>query len=114
MTPLVQGPAHPGSAARVALKVGVPEGLHTQSNKPRDPLLIPTTLKVDAPANATVEEIVWPPATDLKQVTGDTPLAVFEREFLVGVKLSIGQAVASGDLRVPGRLRYQACDVNLC
>jgi thiol:disulfide interchange protein DsbD len=114
VTPLVQGPAHPGSAARVALKVSVPEGLHTQSNKPRDPLLIPTTLKVDAPANVTVEEIVWPPAVDLKQVTGDKPLAVFEREFLVGVTLSLSRSIAPGDLPVRGQLRYQACDVNLC
>jgi thioredoxin:protein disulfide reductase len=113
-TPLVDGPAHPGSSVRLALKVLVPEGLHTQSNKPRDPLLIPTTLKIDAPANTTVEEIVWPPAIDLKQVTGDKPLAVFEREFLVGVTLSLSQTIAPGDLPVRGRLRYQACDVNLC
>src|SRR4029079_18471845 len=88
--------------------------LHTQSNKPRDPLFIPTTLAVDGPANTTVEEIVWPPAIDLKQVTGDKPLAVFEREFLVGVTLSLDNSIAPGDLTVRGRLRYQACDVNLC
>jgi thioredoxin:protein disulfide reductase len=110
----VEGPTRPGSSARLALKVGVPEGLHTQSNKPRDPLLIPTTLKVDAPANTTVQEIVWPPAVDLKQVTGDKPLAVFEREFLVGVTLALSPSIAPGDLPVRGRLRYQACDVNLC
>jgi len=96
------------------VKVGVPEGLHTQSNKPRDPLLIPTTLKVDAPPNTTVEEIVWPPAIDLKQVTGDKPLAVFEREFVVGVKLSLGASIAPGELPTRGHLRYQACDINLC
>jgi thioredoxin:protein disulfide reductase len=112
--PLVEGPARAGSTARLALKVTVPEGLHTQSNKPRDPLLIPTTLRVEEPPGVTVEEIVWPPAIDLKQVTGDTPLAVFEREFLIGVKLSLAQTVAPGDLHVPGKLRYQACDVNLC
>jgi len=114
VVPLVEGPAHAGSTVRVALKVSVPEGLHTQSNKPRDPLLIPTTLKVEAPAGVGVEEIVWPPPVDLKQVTGDTPLAVFEREFLVGVKLSLARTVATGDLHLPGKLRYQACDVNLC
>jgi thioredoxin:protein disulfide reductase len=114
VTPLVEGPVRPGSFARLALKVGVPEGLHTQSNKPRDPLLIPTTLQVDAPANTTIEELVWPPAIDLKQLTGDKPLAVFEREFLVGVKLSLSPSIAPGDLPVHGRLRYQACDVNLC
>lgn len=114
VTPLVEGPVHAGSSVRLALKVGVPEGLHTQSNRPRDPLLIPTTLKVDAPPNTTVEEIVWPPAIDLKQVTGDKPLAVFEREFVVGVKLALGASIAPGDLPTRGHLRYQACDVNLC
>jgi len=114
VAPLVEGPAHAGSAVRLALKVSVPEGLHTQSNQPRDPLLIPTTLVVDPPANASVDEIVWPPAIDLKQVTGDKPLAVFEREFFVGVKLSLPPSVPPGDFAVRGRLRYQACDVNLC
>jgi len=114
VVPLVEGPAHAGSSARLALKVTVPEGLHTQSNKPRDPLFIPTTLAVDAPANTTVDEIVWPPAVDLKQVTGDKPLSVFEREFLIGVKASLGTSLEPGDLRVPGNLRYAPCDVNLC
>ena len=50
-----------------------------QSNKPRDPLLIPTELTIDAPAGVTVKEIVFPPSTDLKQVGLDQPLAVFER-----------------------------------
>ena len=33
-----------GRTARAALEVALPEGLHVQSNKPRDPLLIPTAL----------------------------------------------------------------------
>ena len=49
-----------GERIRVALKVSLPEGLHTQSNKPRDPLLIPTELTIDAPATVAVDEIVWP------------------------------------------------------
>ena len=114
LAPLVEGPAHPGSTARLALKFTVPEGLHTQSNKPRDPLLIPTTLKIDPPTGFTIDEIVWPTPVDLKQVTGDKPLAVFEREFLIGVTSSIARTTAAGDVQVPGKLRYQACDVNLC
>jgi len=114
VTPLVEGAVRPGASARVALKVTVPEGLHTQSNKPRDPNLIPTELAVDAPAGVTVEEIVWPPATDLKQEGQDQPLAVFEREFLVGVRLAIPSSAPVGVLRVPATLRYQACDDKLC
>jgi thiol:disulfide interchange protein DsbD len=115
VTPLAErSSAHAGDSVRVALKVSLPEGLHTQSNKPRDPLLIPTELSIDAPSGITVTEVVWPPSTDLNQAGQDKPLAVFEREFVVGVQLSVGSAVAAGDLAVPGTLRYQACDANLC
>ena len=76
--------------------------------------MIPTTLRIEAPSGVTAEEIVWPPPIDLKQVAGDTPLSVFEREFLIGVKLSLAPATPPGDLHVPGKLRYQACDINLC
>jgi len=115
VTPLAErSSAHAGDSVRVALRVSLPEGLHTQSNKPRDPLLITTELSIDAPSGVTVTEVVWPPSTDLNQAGQDKPLAVFEREFLVGVQLSLASAVAAGDLAVPGRLRYQACDATLC
>jgi thiol:disulfide interchange protein len=106
--------ARPGDAVRVALRVALPEGLHTQSNKPRDETLIPTELTVDAPAGVTVKEIVWPPATDLNQVGSDKPLAVFEQTFAIGVELALAPNVAAGPLTVPAALRYQACDSNLC
>ena len=112
--PLVEGPARAGSSVRVALKVTVPQGLHTQSNKPRDKALIPTTLTIDAPAGASADEIVWPPSIDMAQAGADKPLAVFEREFLIGATLSIPPSAPAGDLIVPAKLRYQACDVNLC
>jgi thiol:disulfide interchange protein DsbD len=106
--------ARAGETARVALKVSLPAGLHTQSNKPRDPLLIPTELTIDAPAGVAVKEIVWPPSTDLKQAGQDQPLAVFEQTFAIGVQLGIAASVPAGALVVPLHLRYQACDANLC
>ena len=40
-----------GTTARTALVIRLPEGLHTNSNKPRDPLLIPIVLSVQPPAH---------------------------------------------------------------
>src|SRR5262249_8125399 len=91
-----------------------PEGLHTQSNKPRDENLIPTELSVTAPPGVTVKEIVWPAPTDLNQIGADKPLAVFEQTFAIGVQLEVAGSVPTGDLVVPAGLRYQACDSNLC
>src|SRR5258707_7581639 len=115
VTPLVERPTTPASAVvRAALRVSLPEGLHTQSNKPRDPLLIPTELTIDAPAGVTVTEIVFPPSTDLKQAGQEQPLAVFEQTFAIGVQLAIASSAQPGTIAVPFHLRYQACDANLC
>jgi len=107
VTPLVL------SNTRLALHVTLPEGVHTQSHKPRDPSFIPTELAIDAPPGTSVDEIVWPEAQDLKQEGLDQPLAVFEREFYIGVQLKSASPLAVGTT-IPAHLRYQACDATLC
>ncbi|HEX4996970.1 MAG TPA: thioredoxin family protein [Terriglobia bacterium] len=115
ITPMVEREGvTPGSVLRVALKIGLPEGVHTQSNKPRDPLLIPTTLKIETPDGLAVDEIVWPAATDLAQTGQDEPLSVFEQEFLVGAGIAIDPAAPAGDQMIPAKFRYQACDEETC
>ena len=103
-----------GSAARLALRVALPEGFHVQSNAPRDPTLIPTVLTIDAPAGVSVEEIVYPPPTDLEQVGQKQPLAVFEREFAIGVVVRVDSKAAPGEIALPAHLRYQTCNAQLC
>ncbi len=115
ITPLVANDGvHAGSAVRAALRVRLPEGYHTNSNKPRDPLLIPITLTVNPPAGVTVSEIVWPDPIDLQQRGVDQALRVFEREFVVGVQLTLASGVPTGELTIPASLRYQACNETMC
>jgi len=99
------------SNTRLALRISLPEGLHTQSNKPRDPSLIPTELTIDTPPGVSVDEIVWPPPQDLKQEGLDQLLAVFEHEFFIGVQL---KPAAPAGAKITAHLRYQACDEHLC
>src|SRR5688572_27978543 len=90
ITPLSESAAvHAGTVARVALQVRLPEGFHVQSNQPRDPTLIPTVLCVDPPENVRAVEVVFPSSTDFQQKGSTQPLAVFEREFAIGVRLMI-------------------------
>ena len=113
VTPIVErAAAAAGGPVRLALKVSLPESLHTQSNKPLDPTLIPTVLTIDAPAGVTVDEIVYPPAVELKQQGLDQPLMVFEHEFLVGVQVTLGagrggrRPRAAGPPALPGVQRH--------
>lgn len=80
VSPIVEADrARSGTDTRVALQVTLPDGYHVQSDKPRDPNLIPTVLTVDVPEGVTVAEIVYPPTVETKLVGVNEPLAVFER-----------------------------------
>jgi cytochrome c biogenesis protein CcdA len=114
-TPYVDATGAPaGSTVRVALGVTLPDNLHVQSNTPSDPSLIATVLTIEPPAGVTVDEIAYPPSKPFNQAGLDQPLSVFEHEFVVGARLSIAASAAPGDLVLPGRLRYQACNDLMC
>ncbi|HZR22408.1 MAG TPA: thioredoxin family protein [Vicinamibacterales bacterium] len=104
--------AHPGDTLHVALNVSLPEGVHTQSNKPSDETFIATELNVDPPF--TVSEIVWPPSSDLVQAGLDKPLKVFEQQFVIGVAVALPANTPTGPATIPVSLRYQACDEKIC
>ena len=104
----------PGTVTRLALEVSLPEGLHVQSDQPRDASLIPTVLSVEAPPGVTVRGIFYPHPTDFVQQGQAQPLAVFEHVFVTGAEIELAASVPAGELVIPGRLRYQACDDKVC
>ncbi len=114
MVPIVSASgAHAGQSLDLAVRVTLPDGLHSQSNKPKDEALIPTTLTFEAAKGITPTEVVFPHAHDLKLDTGDT-LLVFEREFIVGVRVSIDAATPPGSVTLSAKLRYQPCNNTMC
>ncbi len=115
LTPLAESAAaSPGRSLRLALRVEVVNGLHLQSNQPREPGLIATTLYFDPPPGITVSEVVFPPSTDFRVDGFDQPLAVFDNRIHIGVTVHMAADQPLGPLVLPGRLRYQACDAQAC
>jgi len=58
--------------------------------------------------------VVFPQATDFTLQGQSEPLAVFERQFVIGVEFAVAKDAARGEIEVPARFRYQACDDKLC
>lgn len=115
VTPVIQAsPVAAGSNLTVTLKVRLPAEFHVQSDKPRDPFLIPTALTVKPPAGIVIDRIVYPKPADLAQVGRKEPLAVFGGEFTIDVRLTIAADAAAGEIVLPAQLRYQACDDKVC
>jgi thioredoxin:protein disulfide reductase len=107
-------PVRAGATALVRLQVKVAKGFHIQSDKPRDPSLIPLTLTIDVPAGVSVRGLTFPPAKDFTLKGSDQPLAVFEGAFPIEARLAIAKDHPAGEVAVPARLRYQACDETTC
>ncbi len=103
-----------GGIVRLVAHVRLPAGLHVQSNKPRDPDLIPTDLTVTAPTGVSMVDIVYPKASDLSVPGFKQPLAVYPNEFDIVVRVRLGAGVAAGAVPVPATLRYQACNDTVC
>ena len=104
-----------GSDVRAALQVTLPDGLHTNSNAPRDPNLIPLTLRFDAlPPGVEAIEVVFPEAADLVQRGVAEPLRVFDGKFAIGVVFRLAPTIGAGPIALPASLRYQACNEVAC
>ena len=115
ITPLVENSAiHPGGTERLAVRVGLPAGVHVNSDKPRDPSLIATVLTITPPAGVTVSEIVFPLSSDFKVVGLPDLLAVFEEKFDIGVQIAVAPGTSLGAITIPAKLRYQACIATMC
>ncbi len=115
LTPATDAESTPaGTTARATLGVALPPGLHVQADRPRDPSLIPTTLTLTPPPGVTIAEIVYPQPTDFKLSGSSQSLAVFGESFVIGVRFAVAPTVPAGDITVPARLRYQACDASSC
>lgn len=105
----------PGGSARVELRFRVFPGYHINSNKPRSEFLIPTRLKLSPPANLVPGAIVYPEGKDLTFVfSPKEKLNVYSGNFTVSAELRALAGVPAGSYKVPGELRYQACNDRAC
>lgn len=104
----------PGRSTKLLLKVALPEQIHIQSNKPRDPALFPTALVLTPPEGVTVTATAYPASVEFRQEGQDAPLAVFEKTLTVTATVAVAASVKPGELTIPGRFDYQACDDKVC
>jgi thiol:disulfide interchange protein DsbD len=97
--------------AKIAVLLG--EGYHVNSNAPHEAYLIPLRLTW-TPAPLEVETLTYPKARDEKYPFSDQPLAVFTGNFEIATKFKVPADAVSGPAILLGKLRYQACNSNMC
>jgi len=105
----------PGGSVRVELRFRVSPGYHINSNKPRSEFLIPTQLKLSLPASLAQGAVVYPAGKDLSfAFSPKEKLNVYAGEFIVRAELRALASTPAGSYKVPGELRFQACNDRAC
>jgi Disulphide bond corrector protein DsbC len=100
-----------GKAIPVAFHFRVAEGLHINSNKPKDEFLIPTVLTIPEASGVRLAGADYPAGTEFAlPVEPGTKLIVYTGDFTIQAHL----VAQPGDHMVEAKLRYQACDANAC
>src|SRR6266853_813915 len=90
-------------------------GFHINARKPSAEYLIPTDLRPTLPAGfKSTGEIAYPPGELKTFAFSKTPLNVYQDKIILRVPLSAQPDAPLGVQHIPLKLRYQACNNEVC
>ena len=103
-----------GESGEAVVKLKIDDGYHVNANPPSFSYLIPTQLDLSPAAGIKVDFITYPNALTRKFSFSEQPLAVYEGEAELKVRLSAAKTAEAGGHNLSGKLRVQACDDQVC
>ena len=112
-TPL-EATINKGEFTEAVVRLKIDDGYHVNANPPSFSYLIPTQLELTPAAGISVASITYPNALTKKFSFSEQPLAVYEGETEVKVRLSAEKSAPAGVHNLSAKLRVQACDDQVC
>src|SRR5207245_9499868 len=107
--PGASGSVVAGQSTTATLRFRVADGYHINSNKPKSELLIPTELKLEAPAGMRISAVSYPEGSEFALSFDPTEkLSVYSGEFVLTAELSARRGARAGSYPLNGVLSYQA------
>ena len=103
-----------GESGEAIVRLKIDHGYHVNANPPSFAYLIPTQLELTPADGIAVESISYPNAQTKKFSFSEQPLAVYEGEAEVKIRLLAGQSATAGVHNLSAKLRVQACDDEVC
>lgn len=102
------------SDATIAVVLRIKEGWHVNAHEPLEEWLIPTEVVVTEPEGVEVTEVVFPEAHQLTFEFSDGPMAVYEGNAPIGLRLRLPDGADDDEITVRGIVAYQACNDHTC
>ena len=102
-----------GGSAEASLKLKVLPGYHINGN-PASKFQIATSLSLEPLEGITPGQPVYPPSVTKKFSFSDQPIAVYEDEVTIKLPLNAASGAQKGEHQLKGKVRFQACDDEVC
>jgi hypothetical protein len=103
-----------GGTADALVRLKIDSGFHVNANPPSFPYLKATEIELTPDGGLSVSFTKYPDPLLKKFPFDDSPLAVYEGETSLSVRLKADQSTALGKKTLSGKLRVQACDDQVC
>ena len=107
-------PVGRGSAFQIAVVVRIRNGFHINAREKSEEYLIATDLQAAPAAGFKVGEVSYPKGQLHSFSFSKTPLNVYEGTVTLRVPVTALSSAPLGEQRIPLKLRYQACNDELC
>jgi len=103
-----------GESGDVLVPIKIADGYHVNANPPSYSYLKATELELPSTDGISVEFITYPDPLVKKFSFAEKPLAVYEGETILKVRLKADKSAQTGKRNLSAKLRVQACDDKVC
>lgn len=103
-----------GQSGEAIVRLQIDNGYHVNANPPSYPYLKATELELSPEAGISVAFITYPTPLTKKFSFAEKPLAVYEGETELKVRLNADRSAKTGAHNLSAKLRVQACDEQVC
>ncbi|MDX1577754.1 MAG: thioredoxin family protein [Gemmatimonadota bacterium] len=105
----------PGQRARLAVRLTIEPGWHTNSHEPTYEYLIGTEARFETPAGwPAPDEPTYPPGEMKTFGFAPEPISVYEDEVFVRSEIAVPEEAEPGTYPIRTTVTYQACDDKMC
>ena len=110
---IANGSVTRGTAARATVYLGIPAGLHVNSNRPNGEYAVPTTVKASS-TGAKVGGFTYPRGKNRKFEFSEKPLNVYEGRVPITFTVTVPSTFRGRVVTVNVTVHYQACTNEVC
>jgi cytochrome c biogenesis DsbD-like protein len=107
-------PAGRGSAFQIAVVMKIRQGFHVNAREKSEEYLIATDLKAQLPPGFSSGEVAYPKGKLETFSFSKKPLNVYQGTVILRMPVNVLDNAPVGEQHIPLKLRYQACNNELC